>query len=236
MIKPLSWDTAFFGFPVGQIYLAEEPDWETFIPSFIQDAASYRLIYFVTDENCMLPDRVLKNINGRYINQRVVYKKPLSKSNNNYPKNISEYKETLVRPDFIELAYLCGHYSRFRVDTNFPTGKFEELYETWIKKSLERSLADKVFVASQNGGVTALVTSKYDDALCKIGLVAVSEPEQGNRTGFYLIQMAEESAFNEGLTGIQVATQSNNPIACRFYERLGFSLVERSNYYHIWVK
>ncbi len=236
MIKRLHWDSKFFGFPVGLIHLDDEPDWKIFIPVFKQNASDFKLIYFITGEKNLVPDQVLKNFNGRFINQRVLYSKQLRQTDFNIPEYIFEYKETNAQRDFIDLAYLSGYYSRFKIDTNFQTGKFKELYKTWIRRSLERSIADKVFVASHIGKITAMVTCKFYDSLCKIGLVAVSESEQGKGTGRYLMQMTEEHAFKQGLTKIQVPTQSNNIIACRFYEKQGFSPISITNYYHFWIK
>lgn len=236
MIKHLQWDSDFFGFPIGVINMNNEPEWDSFIPVFKQKASKFKLIYFITGEELLLPAKFLKDLNGRLINQRVLYSKQIMQADSNCPAYISEHKETKVHDDFIELAYLSGYYSRFKIDTNFPAGKFKELYKTWIRRSLERSIADRIFVASHNGKIKAMVTCKYNDSLCKIGLVAVSESEQGKGTGRYLIQLTEEHAFKKGLIKIQVPTQSNNIIACRFYKKQGFSPIRITNYYHFWIK
>jgi len=235
MINKLNWDSEFFGFQVGQIYLEVEPDWEKFIPLFIQNASEFKLVYFITSENFLVPDHILQSINGRFVNQKVLYQKQLRKTKNIIPKYISEFKDTNLQNDFIELAYLSGYYSRFNLDSNFPHGKFEELYETWIRRSLDKFLADKVYIAKRNGKIKAMVTCKYEGSLCKIGLLAVDRSEQGRGTGRFLIQMVENQAYDRGLKNIQIPTQSNNVIACRFYEKQGFSAIETTNYYHLWI-
>jgi dTDP-4-amino-4,6-dideoxy-D-galactose acyltransferase len=235
MIKKLQWDSGFFGFPVGVAYLNEKPRWEEFVQVFKHKMSGYRLIYLITGEKVIVPEWVLKKFHGRSINQKVLFSKNISGEECDIPEYITEYHETHVNDDLIDLAHLSGYYSRFKIDSNFVAGKFKELYATWIKRSLDRSIADKIFVARHNGRIAAMLSCKYDNATCNIGLVAVHESEQGKGTGRYLMQLAENHAYNGGLTSIHVPTQSNNIIACRFYEKLGYSPINITNYYHFWV-
>ena len=114
--------------------------------------------------------------------------------------------------------------------------KFKELYRLWIKNSLEKMIADRVFVSARKNKVTGMVTCKNNDAICNIGLVAVDDSEQGKGTGRYLIQKVEEQAYNNGLAEVRVPTQANNESACVFYEKLGFAPMKITNYYHFWIK
>ena len=81
-----------------------------------------------------------------------------------------------------------------------------------------------------------MVTYKNTNSICNIGLVAVGASEQGKGTGKYLIKKVEEQAIKLGLSQIRVPTQSNNDFACSFYEKIGFTPLHISNYYHFWIK
>ena len=170
------------------------------------------------------------------MNQKVLYQKRIEQTTYNIPEYISEYEGSGIQSDFIDLAFLSGYYSRFNLDSNFPNGMFEKLYETWIRRSIERTIADKVLVAKRNGNIKAMLTSKSNYNTCNIGLVAVHRAEQGKGTGKFLLQKTEKDAYDQGIEILQVPTQSNNVIACRFYEKMGFSAIEITNYYHLWVK
>jgi len=236
MIKTLEWDSKLFGFSVGVISLLSEPDWEQFLAEFSSQASNYKLIYFITAEKLFVPQNILQRFNGHFINQRIVYRKATKQSDIRFPTFIEEHTDRELTSEFLQLAYISGSFSRFRIDQNIPEGKFEELYRLWIKNSLEKKIADRVFVSSHRNKVTAMVSCKNNDAICNIGLVAVNDSEQGKGTGKYLIQKIEEQAYNMGLKDVQVPTQSNNKNACSFYEKLGFNPIKISNYYHFWIQ
>ena len=236
MIRLLNWDSNFFGFPVGMLRLETESDWEKLAFDFGSLSSNYRLIYFITAENIIIPPNILKRFNGQFINQRVLYRKATEQSDIKFPAYIHEYENSELTPEFVHLAYSSGSFSRFRVDKNIPEGKFKELYKLWIRNSIEKKIADRVFVSFHQNKVTAMASYKNNDAICNIGLVAVDGSEQGKGTGRYLIQKVEEQAYNNGLMEVRVPTQANNESACVFYEKLGFAPMKITNYYHFWIK
>jgi dTDP-4-amino-4,6-dideoxy-D-galactose acyltransferase len=80
-----------------------------------------------------------------------------------------------------------------------------------------------------------MITCRFNDQSCNIGLVAVGESEQGKGTGKNLLKKVEIEAYKRKLSEILVPTQFNNEIACRFYETAGFQPIEITNYYHFWT-
>ncbi len=236
MIKHLEWDSEFFGFPVGIVKILSEPDWKNFIIEYGDLFSRYKLIYFITDEALVIPNRILERYNGHYINQRILYRKAIKQSHIILPASIEEYTDPKLTPEFLQLAYTSGSFSRFKIDQNMPDGKFGELYKIWIQNSLDKKIADKVFVSTHNNKISAMVSCKDTGTVCNIGLVAVGASEQGKGTGRFLIKKVEEHAYNSGLKEVRVPTQSNNINACNFYEKLGFISIETTNYYHFWIK
>ena len=236
MIKTLPWDTNFFGFKVGMINLLTEPDWDKLNKELRSVVDQYKLIYFITAENLKIPEIILNNYNGNFINQRILYQKKLEKLDYNFPDYIAEYKSKILTPEFASLALVSGTYSRFKIDVNIPPGKFEELYHLWIKNSLSGEIADGIIISNHKEKVTAMVTYKNTRSTCNIGLIAVDTSQQGKGTGKHLIKKTEDQAVKMGLSQIRVTTQSNNVQACLFYEKLRFTPIEISNYYHFWIK
>lgn len=87
-----------------------------------------------------------------------------------------EYKSTHnSNPKLRDLAVTSGEWSRFRVDTNIPTHVYTSIFEAWINNSVNRSIADEVFVASlaSTGEDVGFVTVKRREHIVNIGLLAV---------------------------------------------------------------
>lgn len=235
MINKLDWDSEFFGFPVGMVRLDTVPDWDRFEDEFKSQAYAYRLIYLVTADDLLIPDNILAKYGGKFLNRRILYQKVVMDKDQDIPTYIREYNGKEMNGDFETLALISGAFSRFRIDGNFSRGQYEALYHTWIRRSLQRELADRIFVSEHDDGLTGMVTCKYAVDSMNIGLVAVSEAEQGKGTGRFLIGKLESQAFTDNLTYLRVPTQSNNVSACIFYEKLGFSPIDITNYYHLWI-
>lgn len=76
-----------------------------------------------------------------------------------------------------DLAVSSGEWSRFRIDSNIPGSAYEAMFKAWIKNSVNRSIADEVFVAkdSETGDIVGLITLKLKEGnITSIGLLAVS--------------------------------------------------------------
>lgn len=236
MIDILNWDSKFFGFNVGRINLLSEPDWNQFDLELSHELGDYRLIYLITADKIKVPETILINNNGIFINQKILYQKEPAKLNDNFPIYICDYKSNSLTSELINLAVVSGTFSRFRIDKNFAPGTFEKMYYLWIKNSVERKIADRIFVSDHREKITGMVTYKNSNISCKVGLLAVDVSERGKETGIHLIKKVEEQAVKKGLSQLQVPTQSNNVYACLFYEKLGFKRLEISNIYHFWIK
>ena len=112
MIKTLEWDSNFFGFPVGMIRLETESDWEKFAFDFKPHSSYYRLIYFITAENILIPQNILKRFNGQFINQRILYQKATKQTDTKFPAYIHEYENSELTPELVHLAYTSGSFIR----------------------------------------------------------------------------------------------------------------------------
>jgi GNAT superfamily N-acetyltransferase len=145
--------------------------------------------------------------------------------------------EGALTPAIRELAIASGEWSRFKVDTNIPTHVFETMFESWIKNSLNLSIADEVFVArdSATGDDVGFVSLKKKGSVVHIGLLAVSSKHRRLGIASRLLSRAALWSIESGATTLSVVTQGANEVACSCYKRFGFSLSSEQEVYHVWL-
>ena len=132
----------------------------------------------------------------------------------------------------------AGHTdSRYYHDPGFPRAGCDDLYSTWIKRSLEGAIADIVFVPVIDGAAAGYVTCKRDAEPAKtgwIGLVGVGPQARGRGVGSALIRRAIAWFRESGVEEVLVVTQGRNEAAKRLYERSGFLTRDTGLWYHRW--
>ena len=134
------------------------------------------------------------------------------------------------------LAIQSGIYSRFAVDTNFPDGRFEEMYKLWMDQSLAKVMADEVLVIRANDGrVAAMATLSVKAEAGEVGLLAVDHEFRGRGYGASLLRRAEEWFVDRKCRAVRIITQGANVPACRLYEKCGYALEHQSHYFHFWL-
>ncbi len=131
----------------------------------------------------------------------------------------------------LEMSRECFHQTRFYNDPNFPRPKVRELYETWVRRSLE-GWADAVLVAEANQAPAGFVTCHREGA--RIGLLGVGARARGAGIGASLAGAALDWFRAEGAGEVSVATQGANRSALRLYGRCGFTVHAVELWYHRW--
>ena len=145
----------------------------------------------------------------------------------------------IVTPALRDLAIASGVWSRFKVDTNVPRCVFETMFESWIKNSVNFSIADEIFVAtdSATGAEVGFVTLKQKGNVVHIGLLAVAIEHRRKGIASQLMSRAVlwagETVGADGI--LSVVTQGANEQACSCYEHFGFTLTTQQDVYHIWL-
>jgi dTDP-4-amino-4,6-dideoxy-D-galactose acyltransferase len=147
-----------------------------------------------------------------------------------------------VRParteDVEELRAIAGtshDTTRFYFDTRFPRERADELYRTWIAKSVAEGYADGVLVASRDGAAVGYITMHLENETdARIGLVGVARPWRGKGVGRALVEAASSWCAARGRSRVAVATQARNVAGVRLYERAGFQLAKVDVWYHYW--
>jgi len=226
----LEWDSEFFGFKVVKIILKGDEFLEEKIRRCYLNNA--KLIYGFS--NNLIDVDILENYNGNLMDTKIVFKKEIIKKNINLDKNIVAYNKAHTRNEIYNLAYLSGSNSRFYLDNNFESGKFEELYRLWVDNSISGSIADKIFLYVLNQEILGFVTLKLEGKYGHIGLIAVDIKHHGKKIGTKLIKRVENYLIQNQIFCLKIPTQEANKQAVNFYKRNFFVVEEKINIYHFW--
>jgi dTDP-4-amino-4,6-dideoxy-D-galactose acyltransferase len=233
----LDWDSNFFGIKTGKCILTNDTLGQ--LESTLSQAKEngYGLIYLFTPGDMLLPESLLVRLNGKLVDHKVTFFcNNLNIIDTVKTNTVEEYLDTHPEESLIELALISGQYSRFRVDDNFMPGKFEQLYKTWISRSVSKDVADTVYIVRIQNNISGMMTVKWDTSKAIIGLVGVLKEAQGNSLGTLLVNKLKEESQKRGIQQIEVASQKENDGACRFYIKNGFNEISLKKVYHFWLR
>ena len=135
MIQKADWDSNFFGFNIGKIDLDPTDN----IEEFLNDASKFKLVYIFSNKELTIPGLNL-------VDKKVIYEKKINNTGNFDNQLNNESISLFSEQDhsyeqLLNLAYLSGTYSRFRLDKGMPEGYFNKLYKLWLDNSLNKSIA-----------------------------------------------------------------------------------------------
>ena len=228
----LSFDSSLFDFPVASICL-ENPEQLTLLANTLEGNMPTLFYLF---SSMPLSVEAIERKTGYFVGhceERVVFERCVE-SAIDIDGHIALNKWQVEDVSHIyQLGLASGEYSRFALDSKFPRGSFEKLYDLWVDKSLRKELADDVFLFKKDN-VKGLLTVKYVDEMAKVGLVAVSKDSRGLGIGGKLLNGLESRAFQLNKHKIIIPTQRINKNACRFYANSGYKELKSSFIYHCW--
>ena len=235
MCELLPWDSEFFGFPVARVRDGTmDRTASCAILKWCSDAG-VRLLYFLANDVPswvvatgagfelvdirveMVLDRCMP-LTGRVVSPGVVLREAI--------------QEDL--PRLLPIAASAHSDSRFFVDKKVPPNRARELFQSWLRRSVEGALADVVFVAELDGRTVAYITGTLKERVGNVGLVGVGKSARGRGIGLAMVQKALEwFAYNEALE-VTVVTQGRNVAAQRLYQRCGFVTQSTRLWFHRW--
>ena len=235
----LKWDSDFFHFNIAKI-----------IDGCVNPAVfgniyrelknrNIKLIYWPSEIECRFQNEICAEFNGRLVDIKTEYAKELRNTERFIREDqpsVEFYRNRKPDDRMLEIVVQCGEFSRFKVDPDFPEEKFVELYRTWLVKSLSGDLADEVIVTKKDNLITGLITVKCHEGIGKIGLVGVHDNFRGMGQGETLIRAALHFFIENKCQATRVVTQGMNHAACRLYEKFGFKVRDKANFYHFWIK
>lgn len=227
-IEFLSWDSDFFGLKSGRLFLSKDDEWNE------RELEDWDLVYIFVEPEDRTHNSILQKKGVPLIDEKITYVMDVSlQKPENDLINIYPYVSSDDDDKVINIGIQSGLFSRFYMDTNIPKTKFEELYTIWMKRSINRELANEVLVyktdKDQIGGV---ITIGEKNNRADIGIIAVDKDLRGQHIGRTLVQGAINYSIQNEYDSLQVVTQKMNKSACMFYESMGFSQEHLVNVYH----
>ncbi|HLW32070.1 MAG TPA: GNAT family N-acetyltransferase [Aequorivita sp.] len=241
MINRLDWDSACFGYEVGEVTVGDFLDWQ----QFIEESGAYQLVYIFSKKKLdSLPlginkvDEKMTLVTNLRSFRETIYNKENALAEQvfrfGFFKNgVFDTLGQNLEKEFLELALASGEYSRFRNDDKFIKGEYKKLYRSWAGRSLSGD--DDGFVFLHENKISGLITlSSNGSGSFKVGLLSVLKDCREQGVGSLLIDlvcgMAREKAGQEVL----VTTQKANKQALKFYLNRGFTILDEQNVYHWW--
>jgi dTDP-4-amino-4,6-dideoxy-D-galactose acyltransferase len=231
-LKMLDWDSSFFEKKIFSVELNNDDDIDEI--EFQLQKENADLAYIFLPFNSKIVDLVNQKSNFVLYDHKLTYKILLSGKSFQSSQNVEETID-LPHSDFISLAISSGEYSRFALDPSL-NHKFELMYELWLRNSLNKKLADKVFVTKYNEFITAFITCKIKDGVGNVGLIATHKNFRGKSLGRTLINHVHQWYTQNDIQVSEVVTQKANHVACSFYENYGFEISKEELVYHWQIK
>lgn len=232
-LEHLSWDSDFFKFKVALITgIVNSTETLSNVEDLILENKC-KLTYLNLEHE--ISEDILKHarLNILLVDKKVTFSKTLIETTNIDPIIISVDKG--FRDDhLLELAYESGMYSRFKVDEKIGDEKFRELYYLWLTKSIDREIADDVFIIKVEQTIAGFVTFKKKGNVGIIGIIAVDANYRGRGFGKILMKSVVKWFYDNDCKTMKVITQKFNIPACNLYESCGFEIENIEYYYHVW--
>lgn len=230
IVENLNWDSAFFEKHIASLTVESDDSLDD-IAARLEELGKrdIDLVYLFSPIEISLPE------SGNWIpvdrKRSYLMRHP---ENKGISPNVEEFGGHPRELYFLGIE--AGKYSRFAKDKGFGEAKFKELYETWVRNSVNGSFADYVLTARcGTERCAAFVTAKVKNGQLSVGLLA-THPDYRNRgLARNLIDVLETRAYEMGLE-LEVTTQADNTTACGFYEKCGFDTFDDTFVYHIWLK
>ena len=232
-MQKLEWDSNFFKKNIFQLNLDTgftEIEYEN-IKKELQSAKA-DLAYIFIDNGVSIPNYLSTEDKAMLMDKKVVFEKQVSFEAFS-PTNKIFLFEGDINEDLEFLAIEAGKYSRFKTEPLFANN-FAKLYTTWMVNSLSKIIADKVFVSKNiDNKITGVVTCRVKENTGYIGILSVSPQYQGTGIGRELMMQAEHYFGSLDVKKIEVPTQLENSIACKFYSKLSFQVKSITSIYHL---
>jgi dTDP-4-amino-4,6-dideoxy-D-galactose acyltransferase len=192
----------------------------------------FKLIYILSNEP--LSAELVKKHNLFLSDEKIDLITSVSNFNFNNFENENLVELTKLDDNLLDLTFQSGHFSRFKIDTNFKNNEFEILYTAWIEQSIAHKNADKVIGFLVNNKVVGFITFVLKNNKFDIGLIAVNEQHRNLKIGKQLLAYVFNYSVSKNVDFVTVTTQNKNQGALKFYLQNGFSIHQTTYIYHLW--
>jgi ribosomal protein S18 acetylase RimI-like enzyme len=238
--EELPWDSAFFGVSIARARTSR-----------LNEASGHALLewcgrrrvdclYFLCPLDDPATQRQLTDHAFQLVGVRVTLSRPAGSDDGRVSGQLRPATVDDI-PRLREIALASHRDTRFHADGHFEPARCDELYATWIEKSVH-GYATHVIVADRDGEAVGYITLHIDhpDAApagtARIGLFAVDEPWRGQGVGRDLLRHAAQMLLEQGVGGTSVVTAGRNTGAVKLYKSAGFRTTDVSLWYHRWFR
>ncbi|MBI4908888.1 MAG: GNAT family N-acetyltransferase [Acidobacteria bacterium] len=246
--KPLSWDTAQFGFPAARVEFAAAgfrngpSNFRECLAALLNDCVEERIHHLTARASTsdLFLVHALEGAGFQLMDGIQTFALRLTDFAGPALQRSSDLTIGLLQPWHVEgvvdLADRAYQFDRFHADSALSTSIANRLHREWLRNSCSGKAADAVFVAARENEVLSYVTLSFDKdvalltgkKLATIVLVATSEKARGKG----LARMTTLNALHwlkaQGCDAVTVGTQFRNIPAGRLYESCGFRLAATS--------
>jgi dTDP-4-amino-4,6-dideoxy-D-galactose acyltransferase len=237
LLKFLAWDTEFFGYRIGKIFIENNIS-STLLVRSIQEArlSGLELVYLSLPHDNKELNSSAGRFSAKHVDNRVTFFMILDRGKIHllHPK-VLKYEHKEPTEELLDLAVQIGAYSRYKKDERFSYSQFERLYKTWMMRSVKKELAREVFVFKDNESIKGVITLDIKKKVGIIDLMGVDAGCRRQNIGFELINAAKRYFLEQNINRIEVVTQGANVAACNLYKKCGFDVLSVKNFYHLWL-
>lgn len=229
-VEKKQWDSDFFNLRIGCAEIDSLEDSRELVIQRERLAEEYDLIYIFDINRVGFVEK-----DAKLVDVKILYSK-LCSDRDKYDE-VMTYMNYEPNEALYKLALVSGGFSRFKLDERFPKGSYERMYSAWIENACPQLGSNKqIFVYAPDGIAQGMITVDYKGVDAWIGLVATDPECQHQGIGTKIMSTLEYVLYHKGIWNIDVVTQSANKVACRWYEKNGFTIKSVTNIYHWWLK
>jgi dTDP-4-amino-4,6-dideoxy-D-galactose acyltransferase len=241
LCEELPWDSAFFGVSIARARTSHLD--ESSCNVMLEWCKSRRIdcLYFLCPLDDAATQRLLTDHAFQQVGVRVTLSRSVGSDSGRMPGEIRPATVDDI-PRLRAIALAAHRDTRFHADGHFDPARCDELYATWIEKSVH-GYATHVIVADRESAAVGYITLHLDahepapaDGTARIGLFAVDERWRGQGIGRDLLRHAAQLLLEEGVRDTSVVTPGSNTGALKLYTSAGFRTTDVSLWYHRWFR
>ena len=228
----LRWDSDFWGIAIGRVADGEVTDARLARVEEWAAGAGLDCLYLLAPAEDPASVHVAEGGGFRVMDLRVELRRPAGgRAGQTGVREAREEDRDALRA----IARSSHRITRFYADPNFADKRCDDLYDTWITRSLD-GWADGVLVVESAGSAAGYVTCHLDEDERRgsIGLIAVAEAARGKGLGLALTRGAVSWCGARSMEEMSVVTQGRNVAALRTFEQAGFRMSSVAVWLHKW--
>jgi dTDP-4-amino-4,6-dideoxy-D-galactose acyltransferase len=233
--KILDWDSELFDFKVAAISQLKLD--EKLLTDILNDLKSQNvgLVYWEPDARDSISCNAADRLNGLSVGVKRIYIAGLPNMEDQYKVNDANFttlRDKAIREDLISLVLERAVHSRFYRDPEIRKSHYKALLMRWINSSIDDNT---IFVTMDQQHLVGFVSLNEKDANGNIDFIVVDKQYAGKGIGKKLLSHSHYWLADKGYKNVQAVTQKENAVACKMYEKSGYSISEDRSSYHFWL-